>query len=93
MLLPHADASADVAYQAANLALAAGSADRAVSYYKSAITQNPNHLQSRFELSQALISLNRPADALEQLQELESRTAEDDVQAREAIQQLRDLVE
>ncbi|MDZ4221454.1 MAG: tetratricopeptide repeat protein, partial [Patescibacteria group bacterium] len=92
MLLPHTDTSADVAYQAANLALAAGSADRAVSYYESAITQNPNHLQSRFELAQALISLNRPADALDQLQELESRTAEDDVQAREALQQLRDLV-
>ncbi|MBI2050643.1 MAG: tetratricopeptide repeat protein [Parcubacteria group bacterium] len=93
LLLPHVSESVSVAYQAGTLSLAAGNAEQAVLYYESAIQQNPNHLQARFELSQAFIALGRAEDAAAQLSDLESRVAPDDFQTRAAITALRGLVE
>ncbi len=93
LLLPHVGESATVAYQAGKLSLAAGNAEQAVPYYESALQQNPNHLQARFELVQSLIATGKIDDARSQLEELSSRVPEDDVQTQGVISQLRGLVE
>jgi len=83
----------DVAYQAATLALELSKFDEAVGYYLSAIYKNPKHLQARFELAQAYIALAQNEKALEQMDALDEYVAEDDIETRNIINQLRGMIE
>jgi len=83
----------DVAYQAATLALELSKFDEAVGYYLSAIYKNPKHLQARFELAQAYIALAQYEKALEKMDALDEYVAEDDIETRNIINQLRGMIE
>ena len=83
----------DIAYQAASIALELNKFDEAVGYYRSAIAKNPKHLQARFELAQAYIALGRNNEAADELNELDALIAIDDIQTKQVIEELRDMVE
>ena len=90
---PYANNSASASYEAGRIALAAGDIASAASLLGSAISQNPNHLQARYELVQVYLSQDNRDAALEQLNELAQRIPKDDFQSQSLIDGLRELIE
>jgi len=82
----------EIAYSAGNLCSRLGKFEKAAEYYSSALKQNKNHLQARFELAQAFAALGKFSEASAQLDELEKLVSPEDSSSREAISRLRDMI-